>query len=645
VAAGAAALGSAFDGAAPFILPISVGFVVLIAAINLKGVKESGLIFAVPTYFFIVNMVLLAGVGFYKLATGGLTEHPMPTEGVIPVDGGIENVIFYGAGLWIVLSAFASGGAAVTGVEAISNGVPAFREPAWKNARDTLIIMGFVAGAMFFTVSFFAAKTHAFPFESGTPTVISQVGEFVYGSGGLGNVLYYGLQAGTMLILVLAANTSFADFPRLASFHAEDNFMPRQLTKRGHRLVFSNGILTLAAAAIFLLIVTDAQVDRLIPLYAIGVFLSFTLSQSGMAKHHLTKKEPGWQKGIVINGIGAFLSAVVCAIIAATKFTSGAWAIIVLIPILVVLLLRLNRQYEREAEVLAEDAAGVAQAPTVTRQVVIVMVDELDVASAKAIQYARSLNPDELLAVHFDLDPVRTEDLTRAWSRLGFDRLALDVVACPDRRLVRGAAEVVARQLLTPGTQVSVLLPRREYSRFWHRLVHDRTADSIAKTLSTLPQTNVTIVPFQVDAGPEDLVQLSLPAAATEVATANGGTRSRKRAKRAAPADLSDMRVPDDRIPIADLTFRQRATVVGKVYSMRVQPWSGVASLELTVVDDTGALLVVFFGRRHLAGVNTGTRLVVKGTIGEHRSTMAMLNPRYDIQLPPGVGEPPPTHG
>ena len=200
-----------------------------------------------------------------------------------------------------MLHAFASGGAAVTGVEAISNGVPAFREPAWKNARTTLVIMGSLLGVMFLGLSVLAAKVHAAPYESGTPTVISQIGKLVYGNVAGGTSLYYLLQAGTMLILVLAANTSFADFPRLASFHAGDNFMPRQLTKRGHRLVFSNGIIFLAAAGILMLIVTDAKVDRLIPLYAIGVFTSFTLSQAGMAKHHITHKEEGWRFGLFVN--------------------------------------------------------------------------------------------------------------------------------------------------------------------------------------------------------------------------------------------------------------------------------------------------------------------------------------------------------
>src|SRR6185369_11235885 len=270
------------------------------------------------------------------------------------------------------LRAFASGGAAVTGVEAISNGVPAFREPSWKNARITLVIMGCTLGAMFLGLSVLASHVHPNVYESGTPTVISQIGRLVYGPGAIGSALFYGLQAGTMLILVLAANTSFADFPRLASFHAGDNFMPRQLTKRGHRLVFSNGIIFLSVTAIVLLIVTDAKVDRLIPLYAIGVFTSFTLSQAGMAKHHIKKKEPGWRWGLFVNGMGAVLSFIVLAIIAVTKFTHGAWVIIILVPVMVFFLVRLAKQYEREDTALVHDVPKAVAAPVRRRLVVMV---------------------------------------------------------------------------------------------------------------------------------------------------------------------------------------------------------------------------------------------------------------------------------
>jgi len=626
VAAGTAALGSAFSGLAPYALVISILFVIGIAYGNLRGVRESGRLFSVPTYFFIANMVVLLGIGLYKLALGTLPVASIHQPGAVNI-GSAGAGIFLGASLYVVMHAFASGGAAVTGVEAISNGVPAFKEPSWKNARITLVIMGSLLGAMFLGLSILAAHTHPVPYESGTPTVISQVGRLVYGNGQFADILFYGLQAGTMLILVLAANTSFADFPRLASFHAEDNFMPRQLTKRGHRLVFSNGIIFLAVAAIAVLLVTDAKVDRLIPLYAIGVFTSFTLSQAGMAKHHLTHREPHWRYGLVVNGVGAGLSALVCVIIAITKFTHGAWFIIVLVPVMVAALVRLNKQYEDELHELKQDAPRAAEAPILRRHVVIVLVDQLDAAAARAIQYARALTPDELRAVHFDLDPIKTEDLSTAWRQLGFARLPLDIVECADRRIPRAAAELVAAAVADGDTEVTVLVPRRQYTHVWHRLLHDRTADAIAQAISVFPHSNVTIVPYHLGTrGGHEPV----PAP-----NGNGRVPRLRRAKTSngsetATAVLAGVDLPDA-TPIAELTYRQRARIAGRVRTVRVQPHGGVASLECTIVDDTGGMTLLFLGRRSIPGMKVGARVVVEGTVGENHGRLAMLNPTYEF--------------
>jgi amino acid transporter len=504
VAAGTAALASAAPVLAPYAVPISVAFIVLIAFGNLRGVKESGRIFSLPTFFFIGTMVVLLVMGFARMFFGHLPVQSIHKAGMVALKSGHHpgSGILMGATVFVALRAFASGGAAVTGVEAISNGVPAFRRPEWKNARTTLVVMGSTLGAMFFGLSWLDSHLHVNAYDKGTPTVISQIGRLVFGASPAGHVLFYCLQAGTMLILVLAANTSFADFPRLASFHAGDNFMPRQLTKRGHRLVFSNGIIALAAAAIVLVVITRAEVSRLIPLYAIGVFTSFTLSQAGMARHHIRLKEPGWKGGLFVNATGAVLSFVVDVIIAITKFKPagailGAWVIILLVPVMVYGLTRLNKQYESEATELEGDAKAAAEAPVLRRHVVLVLVDRLDRSTARAMQYARTLAPDELRAVHVAYDLDRAEELAAEWRRLGLSRFPLELVDCPDRRIARAVLEVVA-EALDGQTEVTVLVPRREYRRFWHRLLHDRTGDTIARAVSQLPHANVTFVPYHL---------------------------------------------------------------------------------------------------------------------------------------------------
>jgi amino acid transporter len=626
--AGTAALVSAIDGLAPLKVPIALSFVALIAFGNLKGVRESGKIFAVPTYFFMVTMGLLLGVGLWKYLAGDLPVVGHPVEGNIEW-GDPGGGVLMGATLFAVLHAFASGGAAVTGVEAISNGVPAFRKPEWRNARQTLVLMGTGLGVMFLGLSALTAKIKVAPFEAGTPTVISQVGAAFFGDSPLGRVLYYSLQAGTALILILAANTGFADFPRLASFQAGDSFLPRQMTKRGHRLVYSNGILVLAGVAMLLVIVTGAEVTHLIPLYAIGVFTGFTLSQSGMTKHHLRKREPGWRKGMVINGFGAFLSAVVTVVIAVTKFADGAWAILVTLPVLVVVLLRLNREYAAEAVQLEEDVPAAVVAPILRRHVVLVFVDSLDMATARAIQYARTLTPDELRAVHFALDDIHSRELAEQWRRLGLSRVSLDIVDCPDRRLTRCALETVARDLADGQTEVSVLLPDRKYRGLWHRLLHDRTSEAIERDVSMLPHANVTTVPFHFDTrrptGRTDAAR-----AAREAASVIRGGNGRR-----PPEGNGSMASPAVRregvTPIAEVRFRQRVTVEGRVRSVRVQPLAAAPSIEVVLVDDTGALSAVFFGRRAIPGVTAGTRMRVEGMAGESRGRLALLNPTYEL--------------
>jgi amino acid transporter len=625
VAAGTAALASAFSVFEPWVLPISILFVIVIAYGNLRGVRESGKVFAVPTYFFIFNMAILLGLGAYKMAVGHLHHvHYAAHSGVLHFGTkGDPNLLLAGASVYVVLKAFASGGAAVTGVEAISNGVPAFRKPEWKNARSTLVVMGTLLGVMFLGLSILVAHTHIAPFTSGTPTVISQVGKFVYGPGALGNVLYFSLQAGTMLILVLAANTSFADFPRLASFHAGDNFMPRQLTKRGHRLVFSNGIIFLSIAAIVVLFATDAKVDRLIPLYAIGVFTSFTLSQAGMAKHHLREREEGWRWGLFVNGTGAFLSFVVDLVIARVKFAHGAWVIILLVPIMVFFLMRLSKQYAREAEALEADVPKAVAAPIRKRLVVMVFIDTFDLAVMRAMQFGRVLRPDELRAVHFVIDEAHADALAASWREHGMSNLALECIDCPDRRITRAAVETVAHELGSGDAEVCVLLPERMYNGVWHRILHDQTAEALSREISKLPHANVTTVPFHFDDYDGEAPN------GTMLVAPNGNGKSKLAARRTtAPAPVA---CDDGTMPIGDVNWRESVCLRGRVTAIRIEPMAGSPSVEYTLSDGTGGISVVFFGRREIAGIAIGTTLKVEGMSIDHHGRLAIVNPVYSI--------------
>ncbi len=633
VAAGTDALASAVRGLSPYKLWIAIAFVLVIAWGNLRGTKESGTLFAVPTYFFIANMGVLLSVGAYRAITGGLTKGATGLAGMEPIGTHHGSGLLAGASLFIVLKAFGSGGAAVTGVEAISNGVPAFRAPAWKNARDTLVVMGVLLGIMFLGLSLLASRVHAMPYAAGDPTVISQVGRGVYGAAALGHVFFYLLQVGTMLILVLAANTSFADFPRLASFHAGDNFMPRQFMVRGHRLVFSNGILFLAITSIVTLLATGGKVSRLIPLYAIGVFTSFTLSQAGMTKHHIREKEQGWRAGVFVNGMGAVLSLLVLAIVAYVKFPEGAWVIVVLVPVMVLGLVRMNKAYEAEEQELLDDVHELASQPVLRHHSVIVLVDGLDAAVARALQYARTLSADDLRAVHFDVDSWKTAQLTESWQRLGLTRFPLDIIECPDRRLTRAAIEAVTEATADGETEATVLIPRREYTRLWHRLLHDRSSASMSAALSGLRHCNVTIVPYhlgeratEAPSGPTDAHMLAGP-----VAAADG--------HRAAPAVAPVAGLPDDRMPIAELVVRQHASVAGRVQALRVQPWGSSPSLECRITDNSGTVTAVFLGRREVGGIRVGSIVRLAGNVADAHGRLVILNPVYDILAVP----PPPA--
>ena len=479
VAAGVAAIVSAFPELYAERVWISVLFIWLIAWGNLRGVRESGRIFAVPTYFFILMMALMLGTGIVRALMGDLHPIPAPAE-VAETTGAIS--------LFLLLHAFASGGAAVTGVEAISNGVPAFRSPSWKNARITLVWMGSLLGVMFVGLSFLAVQLQTVPTD--TKTVISQVARSVFGGGGMGTALFFAMQLATMLILVMAANTAFADFPRLANFHAGDDFMPRPLTKRGHRLVYSNGIIGLAIAASLLVVAFAADVHKLIPLYAIGVFTSFTLSQAGMAKRHLRIRETGWRRGLAINLLGAVTTGIVTIVVAVTKFAHGAWAVMILVPVMVWLLVRMNRRYQRERAALQEGVATF-DVNAVRSSTTLVLVGTLDHESMHALQYAQTIRTSDVAALHVATSSgvAETEALQRAWASSGV-RMPLRIISGDDH--ISALAGYVGA--LPDDIDVNVIVPSPARRPWRRRLMHAATGSRLTKALQPYPSARITVV-------------------------------------------------------------------------------------------------------------------------------------------------------
>jgi len=499
VTAGTAAVVSAFPALGPYAEPIIIAVILLMCYGNLRGIKEAGRIFAVPTFLFSGAVILMIVVGLIREVLGDLpTYDPHTLHGTYPIGSGAAGIISF-AMILTLLRAFANGGASLTGIEAVSDAVGAFRPPEGVNARQVLVAEGCILGFLVAGISWLAHATMATPRESGYPTVLAQEAQAVFGHSFVGQALFLLVQAATALILFTGGNTSFNGFPFLASYVAGDAFLPRWLLKRGHRLVFSNAIIGLTIVSIALIIIRGPKVNNLVPLYAIGVFTAFTMAGFGMARYHKRNKEPGWRHKRAINAAAGALSSVVVAVFAVVKFTEGAWLVVVLFPILWFAFIRLNREYTMEAEVL-ERVGGrpkLPEQPNYPRRTVFLLVDSFDLATLAALRYARSLRPTTLRAVHFVIDTDQADQLREEWMR-GDRGVVLDFVDCPDRRLTKAAAELVGREAAVPGTHVTAVLPRRSYSQLLGRLLHDRTADKIAAVVSQIPRAAATIVPFDV---------------------------------------------------------------------------------------------------------------------------------------------------
>ncbi len=619
---------------------------------NLRGIREAGKFFAFPTYFFISSLGLVVIAGYVKKATGTLAVHAIPpaTAANPPVHvGHIRHGPLYGASFIIILRSFANGGSSLTGLEAISNGVGAFREPTARNARQTLVIMSSVLAFLVLGVTLIAHWTHAVPYVSGSPTVVSQEVHYVLGTGPIGNLLFYVVQFATVLILYTGGNTSFNGFPFLASFVAEDAYLPRQLTRRGHRLAFSNGIIVLTVVALALILATGAKVSSLVALYAIGVFTGFAMAGAGMVKHHLDGRGEHWRRSVAVNGFSAILTAFIVLIFATVKFKEGAWVVVLVGPLMYYGLIRLHRQYVDEEAQLEQGAAEAAEAPVLNRHTVIVLVDRLDMATARALQYARTLHPDELRAVHFAIDDRESAALEAEWSRLGLTRLPLDVEECEDRRLTRAALELAAETVADGQTELTFLLPRRGFAAGWQRVLHDATADHIADAVGQLAHVNATVVPYQLTGGwfSRRREWRRKPAPADASGQTPRPTRAARAADRASDREAA-AKASFDRTafgergrgttPIGEAQWRTRVRVAGRIKSVRVQPRAGTSNLECVLVDDSGKLLLVFQGRRRIPGIQPGARLVVEGMVGDWARRQAILNPDYELIAGPEAG-------
>ena len=670
IAAGTAAVASTFPAIGPYVTEISIGIILLMCFGNLRGIREAGKIFALPTYLFSGSVILMIVVGIIREVLGNLPQQNIyHLHGLYKIGPGASSFTSLVI-IFTLLRAFANGGASLTGIEAVSNAVSAFKPPEGLNARRVLGIEGLILGTLVAGISWLAHLSHAAPYQAGFPTVLSQEADLVFGSAG--HFMFYVVQAATALILYTGGNTSFNGFPFLTSFVAEDSFLPRWLMKRGQRLVFSNGIIVLTALSVTLIGIVGANVNNLVPFYAIGVFTAFSMAGFGMAKYFHTHHVPGWRRKLVICFSSGVLTSVVVVIFAVVKFTEGAWLIVLIFPIGVFALIRLNHQYRAEAGALQAigDRRASGQGPSLpnySRRVVIVFVDDFDLSTIAALRYAKSLRPTALRAVHFVIDTEKAEKLRQAW--LPDRSVSLEFVDAPDRRLTRAAAELVSQEAATPGTQVTAILPRRSFPLLG-RLLHDRTADKIAGVVSRVPNAAATIIPFDVQdrlrvlqerqaarvgATPAPLTPVPGTPAAPVPGTPAEPEVGWPPAEPAAPVPAAAAGIPEplpgagsyDRpipppgvIPIGSIHEPGRTVVEGRVRVVEVRSVERNSVLAAEIADSTGDLTALFYGRSRIPGLMCGSRVRFRGAVGIKDGAPVMINPAYELLVPYSAGKP-----
>ena len=503
VSSGVAQIASAFPALHPFRVEIAIAMIAIMTIINLRGVRESGMVFAIPTYFFIVMMFMMLGVGFYQLLTGTLGT-------VTGVEDGEGEIGVQALTLFLLLRAFASGSAAVTGVEAISNGITAFKEPRSQNAARTLIVMAAILGITFISITILANAVHVVAYEGVTETVVSQIARTIFAEGSL----YLLTVISVTVILILAANTSYAGFPRLAALAAGDGYLPKQLTFRGRRLVFSWGIVALALAASLLIVVFDAETTQLIPLYAIGVFLSFTLSQSGMvvrwrrigrmrpgeeiATHDsVLRYDPHWRGKLIINAVGSVMTGVVMLVFAVAKFAQGAWIVVILIPTLVYIFFRIHRHYRDVAHILSQGSRWPNLRPRPVKT--LVLVDDIHAGTIHTINFAKSLGVP-WTAVHVAIDPEKAEQVKEKWQERIGDEAYLTVLPSPYRNLVDPVREYVLKLLEEmPNGFIHVIVGHLVMDKLREQALHENAAIILNLALQDVDHATVTTVSYRLE--------------------------------------------------------------------------------------------------------------------------------------------------
>lgn len=485
VSSAVGALVSAFPSVHEHLVYWGAGFIALITILNLRGIRESGSIFAVPTYLFLLAVAALLVIGVARNAASGFEIHEPTREAMV----GTSSVTIF-----LILRAFSSGCAALTGVEAISDGVPAFRKPEWQNARTTLTWMIGILAVTFAGITFLAHQYGAVPMEQGAngyETVVSQITRQVFGGT---NAAYYFMQFATIAILVLAANTAYSDFPRLAYFMARDQYMPSQFMFRGDRLAFTFGIVTLGALSITVLALFGGQTERLIPLYAVGVFTSFTLSQLGMVVRWNRLRTPGWHSSRLLNGLGAAATGTVAVVVAATKFSHGAWMVIVLIPLLILMFRGIHRHYQNTNAQLGEITP---LDPDSFEHIMVVPVSKLNGISQQTLSYARSMTPN-VTAVHITGDEEHIQKMQDEWKALNPD-ISLVIIESPYRTLVGPLLHYIdGLQSQYPNAVLTVVLPEYVPKHWWEQILHNQTALRIKAALLFRPGIVVTSVPYHL---------------------------------------------------------------------------------------------------------------------------------------------------